>query len=167
MHTVLSFIAVLGIGSVVAALISWRVAISNHRQAWINALRDDLSTYLKELEIMHYVIGSLFRAKLDDGTLEKQTQEARAAILFTYWRIVLRLNRTERMHADLRQKLDDLMIVKERIPDRAKLNDAVDLARAILKREWDVTKYGVFTGPVLWAKRRFGTDQERASGRTP
>jgi hypothetical protein len=158
MHIVLSIIAVLGVGSIVAGLISWRIAISNHRQAWINALRDDLSTYLKELETMHYVTFSLLSAKADDGTLEKTKQDARLAILFTYWRIVLRLNRTEQMHIDLRQKLDDLMSVKARVPDLTKLNEAVDLARQLLKREWDVTKYGVFTRPVLWAKSRFGSN---------
>ena len=76
---ILSFIAVLGIGSIVAALITWRTAISNYRQAWINDLRDDISTYLKELEAMHYAIGNLFSAETDE-TLEKQKQEARIAI---------------------------------------------------------------------------------------
>ena len=154
---ILSFIAVLGIGSIVAALITWRTAISNHRQAWINDLRDDISTYLKELEAMHYAIGNLFSAETDDGTLEKQKQEARIAILFVYWRIVLRLNRTEEMHVELRQRLDDLMVVTKRVPDRVQLNDAVDLARRILKREWDVTKYWPFTDLVLWVKRRVGS----------
>ena len=154
MQSALSFIAVLGVGSIVAALISWFIAISNHRQAWINALRDDLSTYLKELEVMHYAIGDLFAAKDDDGTLEKRKQEARAAILLIYWRIVLRLNRTEPNHVELRQKLDDLMTITANVPDRAKLNDTVDLAQRILKREWDVTKYGVFTRPLLWLKER-------------
>src|SRR5882724_8918077 len=64
-----------GIGSIIAGLISWRIAISNHRQAWINALRDDLATYLKELEVGHYEIGKLFSAKTDDGTLEKQKSD--------------------------------------------------------------------------------------------
>lgn len=67
----------------IAGLISWRVAISNYRQAWINALRDDLATYLKELEIMHYEIARLFSAKTDDSTLERQKHETRIAILFT------------------------------------------------------------------------------------
>jgi hypothetical protein len=26
--------------------------------------------------------------------------------------------------------------------------------KKILKREWDVTKYGVFTRPVLWLKQK-------------
>jgi len=158
MHAILSIVAVLGVGSIVAGLISWRVAISNHRQAWINALRDDLSTFLRELEMMHYAIGSLFSAKSDDGTLEKQKQDARVAILFTYWRIVLRLNRIGRMHIDLRQKLNELMVVTEKTPDRTKVNDAVDLAQQILKHEWDVTKYGVFTRPVLWFKHQLGSN---------
>ncbi len=50
------------------------------------------------------------------------------------------------------------MFVTARVPDRTKLNDAVDLARQILKHEWNVTKYGIFTRPVLWAKRQFGSN---------
>ena len=61
------------------------------------------------------------------------------------------------MHVELRQRLDDLMVVTKRVPDRVQLNDAVDLARRILKREWDVTKYWPFTDLVLWVKRRVGS----------
>jgi hypothetical protein len=47
----ITLLAGLGIGSVVAALVSWwstkAVTISNHRQNWINALRDDLVTIPK------------------------------------------------------------------------------------------------------------------------
>jgi hypothetical protein len=162
-QTFLSVVAVLGIGTIVAAIISWKVAISNHRQAWINALRDDLATFLKDLETMHHTIGSLLAAAIDDGTLEKQKNEARVAILFTYWRIVLRLNRTEVTHIDLRQRLDDLMVVSGTVPDRSKVNDTVDLARRILKREWDVTKYGILLRPVLWFKSRFGSTRRHLS----
>ena len=41
MQSILSVIAVIGVGSIVAAFIGWRVAISNHRQYWINALSED------------------------------------------------------------------------------------------------------------------------------
>ena len=108
MESILSVIAVLGFGSIVAALIGHRSALGNHRQNWINGLHDDLGTFFKELEVMHQTIGEIMR---DGGTTEldqKNMQEARVPILFVYWRIVLRLNRTEQMHIDLRQKLDNL-----------------------------------------------------------
>ena len=38
-----------GFGSIVAALIARWVAVSGHRQSWINALRDDLALFFKEL----------------------------------------------------------------------------------------------------------------------
>jgi hypothetical protein len=160
MQVFLSIAAVLGLGSIVAGLISWRIAISNHRQSWINALRDDLADFLKELEIMHYAIGSLLSAAADDGTLEQRKQDARVAVLFTYWRIVLRLNRNEQAHFDLKKKLDDLMVVRTKVPDRKMLDETVDLARRILKREWEVTKYGIFLRPVLWFKRQFHLDRD-------
>ncbi len=152
MQAILSIVGVLGFGSIVAGLISWRIAILNHEQARINALRDDVTTFFRDLEVMHYTIGDLFAAKTDAGTLEKRTQDARVAILFTYWRIVLRLNATQRMHIDLREKLDDLMVVREKVPDRTTLHHAADLAQQILHREWDITKHGLFTRPALWGK---------------
>jgi hypothetical protein len=153
MQTILSLLALLGLGSIIAALISWRVAISNHRQAWINALRDDLATYLRELESMHYVIGDLWLNADPDS--EKKKREARIAILFVYWRIVMRLNRTETAHVELRDKLDGLMTVTERVPNRDQLEQTVDLARRILKREWDVTKHGMLTDSMLCLKKRW------------
>jgi len=107
---------------------------------------------------MHHAIGNLFAAREDGDSLEQRKQDARCAILFTYWRIVLRLNRTEPMHGDLRQKLDQLMLVSDRVPDRQKVDEAVDLARQILKQEWNVTKYSIFTRPILWVKRYWGTN---------
>jgi hypothetical protein len=150
MQIVLSILAILGIGSIVAGLISWRIAVSNFRQSWINALRDDLATYLKELENMHHAIGRLLHEAGPDE--EQNKQDARVAVLFVYWRIVLRLNRVEPMHIELRQKLDDMMIVSAKVPDRDKIEEIVDLARRILKQEWNVTKYGMFTSLVAWMK---------------
>jgi hypothetical protein len=138
---VVALLTGIGIGSIISALIGLLVAVSNHRQAWINALRDDLATYLRELERMHYAIGHLLGGR---GTtdLEQQKEDARIAVLFVYWRIVLRLNRTEQMHIDLRQQLDELMTITNNVPDRAKIESVVDLARRVLKREWEVAKFG-------------------------
>lgn len=138
--TFIALLAAIGVGSITAALVGRWVAISNLRQAWINALRDDLATFFKELEQIHYAIGDLQRAPA--AKTEKLKRDARVAILFVYWRIVMRLNRTERMHIELRGKLDALMTVSSKVSDRAKVEEALDLARRILKREWEVTKLG-------------------------
>ena len=151
MHWVVSLIAVLGVGSIVAALFGWAIAIASHRQAWINALRDDLATFLRELQATHYAIGDLFAGATPEA--EQRKREARLAILFTYYRIVLRLNITEAPHIELKRRLDELMRVEDRVPDQEKLNGLIDLARRVLKREWAVTKYGPLTDLALWAKR--------------
>jgi hypothetical protein len=151
MGTFIALLAGIGVGSIIAAFINWLVAISGFRQAWINALRDDLSTYFQELEKMHYVIGDLLRERSEAN--ERKKREARIVILFVYSRIVLRLNRTEKMHIELRQKLDELMTTTETIPDRAKVEEVVDLARKILKQEWNVTKYGPAAPLVIKAKK--------------
>jgi hypothetical protein len=92
----IAIISAIGFGSIVAAVVGWYGVISNHRQAWINALRDDLAMFLRELEVMHYAIGDLFAAKTVDELppLEKQKQDARVAVLFIQRRIVLRLKST-------------------------------------------------------------------------
>ena len=41
----IALIAEIGIGSIIAGVISWIVAISNQRQQWINALREDIADY--------------------------------------------------------------------------------------------------------------------------
>jgi hypothetical protein len=74
----IAIISAIGFGSIVAAVVGWYGVISNHRQAWINALRDDLAMFLRELEVMHYAIGDLFAAKTVDELppLEKQKQDS-------------------------------------------------------------------------------------------
>ncbi|HEX4371250.1 MAG TPA: hypothetical protein VH019_07875 [Rhizomicrobium sp.] len=152
MGTLTSILAVLGVGSIVAAFIGWRASISNHRQAWINALRDDLATFLRDLETIHVIVDRQFRNVAENVQNEEDRKAARVAILFVYWRIVLRLNRRQKPHTDLRDKLDALMTVASRTPDRTKIEDAIDLARQVLKREWDVTKYGSMATPIFWFK---------------
>jgi len=154
MQFLLPLIAVLGVGSIVAAFIGRRALISNHRQAWIDALRVDLALYLRELNSMHYAVGDLLKGDGIASELEERKRTARLAFLLVYWRIVLRLNRTEKLHILLKQKLDDLMQVQSAVPDTSSVDDVIDLARIVLKREWDVTKYGAFTDLMLFIKGR-------------
>jgi hypothetical protein len=62
---VIALLAGIGVGSIAAALIGWFVAISGHRQAWINSLRDDLASFLMQLDAMDHAFG--------DVTLDKPT----------------------------------------------------------------------------------------------
>jgi len=161
MTIIATLIAGVGIGTIMAALIGWQVAISNHRQAWINALRDDLALYLEKLEIAHGSIGDFLRGN-GNAKLEMKKREARIALLHVYWRIVLRLNRKEKLHRDLKEKLESLLIVSTQVPDPVVVGDAVDLARQVLKREWEVTKLGILAGPVMRCRDRQPLDQAPA-----
>jgi hypothetical protein len=162
--TFIALVAAIGVGTIISAFVGLWGAISNHRQAWIDALRDDLATYFKELEQMHHVIDDLHSTPAK--TTEKKKRDARVAILFVYWRIVMRLNRTEKMHVELRQKLDALMRISTKIPDREKIEDALDLARRILKREWEVTKWGPFAWAVIPLKDSGPCVEIHAAGTT-
>ena len=99
---------------------------------------------------MHRAVGKVLHGGGADA--EEEKQDARIAVLFIYSRIVLRLNRTEEMHVELKNKLDDMNMVRDRVPDRVKVDDLVDHARRILKHEWDVAKYGPFTKSILKLK---------------
>jgi hypothetical protein len=91
----ITLIAAFGVGSVMASFVGWwsakAVAISNHRQNWINALRDDLVSYLNEIEIVHYRLTQTSRNGATTDDLDR-LQDARRAALAAYRRILLRLN---------------------------------------------------------------------------
>jgi hypothetical protein len=154
----ISLLAGIGLGSILAAIIGWFVAISNHRQAWINALRDDIAIYLKDLEVMHHAIRNLLapESSIDLATREKQKRDARISLLFVHRRILLRLNRKESLHIELAKKLDEFLKVETRVPDTALVDELVDVAREILKREWEVTKLGPLAKPIMWLRDRRG-----------
>ena len=140
LNTFIALVAAVGAGTIIAALVGHLTTISNYRQAWINALRDDLAEFFKALETMNYVI---FNYLKDSEKYDEPRREARVALLFVYERIRLRLNRVEEMHAHLESKLREFLDkpIGEMMADRNKINEAVDLARRVLKSEWEVTKY--------------------------
>jgi hypothetical protein len=158
----LSLITGIGIGSIIGATISafigWRVAILNLRQASINALRDDLATFLKELEVMHYTIGNLLSPNNTDpfSEREKQKHEARMAVLFIHRRILLRLNGTDPLHQELAEKLYVFERVETRVPEKAAVRDLVDVAGKLLKREWEDTTRWPWARPIRAAARLTG-----------
>jgi hypothetical protein len=99
---------------------------------------------------------TLFKAKSADDlpALEKQTHDARVALLFVHRRILLRLNRKEAMHVELANKLAEFDKVETKVPDADRVDSLVDLARQVLKREWEVTKLGPLAMPVMWWRDR-------------
>ena len=86
-------------------------------------------------------------------TLERQ-QETRYAALLVYRRILLRLNITEQPHIQLAEALKQLLVVDGRTAESKRVDDVVGLARQVLKHEWAVTKYGIFTGLEVGYKTR-------------
>lgn len=146
--------AILGfIAAIVAALITRSVMIANHRQAWINALRDDLAQFFTNIDVIYFRMATLVKAGDEDG-LESQ-QKARNEVLLVYRRILMRLNMTEPLHQQLERALEALLLVQGKTVNQEDLTKAVTLARTVLKREWNVTKYGPFTTPIVALKTQW------------
>ena len=156
----IALVAAVGVGSIVAAIVGWwsakAVTISNHRQAWINTLRDDLATFLKQVDVLHFRQTRISGAHNPNPTtddLEKQ-QDARNDAMLVYRRVLMRLNMTETDHEDLAEALNALMTVSKTTADADKIDAVVGMARVVLKHEWAVTKYGIFTKLVLLLRRK-------------
>ncbi len=137
---ILAFLAAIGAGAIIAALVAHLTTISNFRQAWINALRDDIAEFFKSLEAMNYAAQDFMQ---DSEKHTEKRQAARLAVLFLYERIRLRLNRIEPPHIELDAKLRAFLDnpLGQMLSDRSKIDETADLARRILKAEWDVAKY--------------------------
>lgn len=155
----ISVVAAFGIGSVVAAIVGWfsakAVAISNHRQNWINALRDDLAIYISSIDVVRRrfmkISGTNGSGTTDD--LEA-LHDARNSALLVRDRIRLRLNMAEELHQDLDRRLNYVLIVDQPNPLVEKIEEIVIVARKILKQEWEVAKYGIFTKLIRCARSR-------------
>ena len=142
----LKVISALGIGAVVAALIAGfiarGVAIAQLRQAWINALREDLANFVSAVDFV--------------SAMSEVTPERQAELGFTpadiarrmlessqaEYRVVLRLNVAEADHVRLQSLVSQVPIHVNggRVQTAAHLDQIVYLSQAILKREWEVTK---------------------------
>ena len=148
----IALLAGFGIGSIVAGVLARWSVISGLRQKWINALRNDIAAYLRDIELANYHAGmfltSVPRSKESEELLSKIVNKRIAAQLL-YRRILLRLNNTETLHITLASSLTELLgtATTERI------EATTALARQVLKREWQVTKYGIFFHPVMAWRR--------------
>ncbi len=141
--------AILGlVAAVTAALITRSVMVSNHRQAWINGLREDLAAFFTAIDVLDLKTSKVS----EDPAHVEEHQKARNDALLAYRKILMRLNMNETLHRQLEKSLQSLLAVEAKAANQDELMAAVTLARTILKQEWEVTKYGPFTGPILQLK---------------
>ncbi len=151
-------IAAIGVGSIVAALVGWlsakTVAISNNRQNWINALREDIATFLKEIDLLHLRLSQMHREGATTDDLDSKT-EVRAAALLLYRRIRMRLNMTETSSKALREALDALMTIDSSVADTARIEAVLQASSVVFRQEWAVTKYGMLARPLMALRNLF------------
>jgi hypothetical protein len=140
------------IAAVTAALIARSVMVSNHRQAWINGLRDDLAQFFTAIDQIHFRI--MAHSQVDTRKLGEEQRKARNDGMLAYRKILMRLNINEPLHQQLEKSLEALLKIQDENLDEGQIVATVTLARAILKREWEVTKYGWFTEPISGLKSR-------------
>ena len=95
----------------------------------------------------------------DSVSTEARKAVARTDVLTIFERMRLRLNKGERLHIELEKKLREFIDepLGEAMAGRKKINEAVELARDVLKIEWEVAKH-----PWLsrWNRNRAGWSDE-------
>jgi hypothetical protein len=139
---VIAFLAALGVGSITAALIGWFNAISGYRQAWINAVREDIAEFFKQMHVFARMISSYPDSSSADK--DQKIEQARLDAEFYLRRIKMRLNTTETLHQELATLLTDIQDTTHSLVDRVKADKAIVAAQALLKEEWSATNIRFF-----------------------
>jgi hypothetical protein len=145
MATTILLIAVIAV-----ALVGRSAIFCYHRQARLNALRDDLAQFFASIEVAQ---SRTLSQGGETNNLERQ-QKSRADALLIYRRILLRLNINEPPHRRLEKALEALLLRNKGL-NQEELTAVVTLARAVLNEEWDVTNYGVLAEPIAAFKKRW------------
>jgi hypothetical protein len=154
------------VGTVAAALVAGGIAranliasketkVSEFRQAWINALRDDLAALFSNVRT---ITRALQEARAPAGTvhpnfvIEKaKLTDARHGAAEMNHRIRLRLNAAQADHAELMRSLYEMMMAVQHFLENvdAQAGDALIAVEAaatcaaeVLKTEWDAVKVG-------------------------
>jgi hypothetical protein len=141
---------VLIIAVIVVALIGRSAIVCYHRQARLNALRDDLAQFFATIEVAQSRMPSQGG---ETSNLERQ-QKARADALLIYRRLLLRLNMNEPPHRRLEKALEALLLRNKGV-NQDELTAAVTLARGVLNEEWDVTSYGALAEPIAAFRKQW------------
>jgi len=167
MSTELPVQSIAAIATVVATLIASAMSFVNltltkeqktseFRQAWINALRDDLATFFacarafaRSIETLH-LFGAEYKEKTAFLISEQKISDIRYEVAEVRYRIKLRLNPGEAEHKELLRLMDRAVdeqhkMIAEKTDATATLK-AVELAAEyacpILKTEWERVKRG-------------------------
>lgn len=151
MWNIIAYPAIIAaIAAIIVAAIGWAsiksVVISNHRQAWINALRDDLAEFFTSVDEFHFAHSKLLQRGAETDLTEQR--DLRNKVLLTYRRTLMRLNIREPLHQRLEGALQPLLDVSGKTINQTDLATAVLAAREVLKYEWEVTKWGMFARPI-------------------
>jgi hypothetical protein len=147
--------SITGAVSFVSLIISKEQKISEFRQSWIDALRNDLSEFSSQARQVAAHIEP-FSIKMLASTVSGEAEDRpdpllanRRRLAQAYYSIRLRLNSSESDHEKLIARLD---IVYEVLNTRAEsirfdqtvkeLNEMATIAEGVLKREWNRVKAG-------------------------
>ncbi len=142
--------AILLVAVVAIAFVGRSAIVFYHRQARLNALRDDLAQFFASIEVAH----SRTPSQGGEASNVERQQKARADALLNYRRILLRLNFNEPPHRSLEKALEAL-VLRSRSLNQDELTAAVTLARTVLNEEWDVKNYGVVAEPIAAFKKQW------------
>ena len=159
--------AIAAIATIVAALIAAALSfvtltlskeqkISEFRQAWIDALREDLASFFAAARAVARTteLAQQFGVAYNDKALLPITQEKISELRYqgaeTFYRIKLRLNPDETEHKELLRLLgraieEQNKMMVERTSNAETLTAidlASDYARPVLKTEWRLVKLG-------------------------
>jgi hypothetical protein len=167
MHTELPAQAIAAIATLVAALITGAISFVNltltkeqktseFRQAWIDALREDLSKFLgaarafaRAVEILHQ-FGPDYKNKVALTLSEEKISDLRYQASETLCRIQLRLNPSEAEHVELLRLLRRAIDEQNSMlrsgggidPTMKAIEPATEYAQPVLKKEWERVKSG-------------------------
>lgn len=147
----------IGIGAVIAAFVTGRavkfVKLSEHRQNWINALRDDVAEYIANAHGVQADTKDLISLSQDSeqrAELHRRITTKKDGADTLLLKIALRLNPKEDDHIALEKLLNELR--EGKTVDVELEKRAIEQARLVFKREWDVAKYGELVDVRLWLK---------------
>ena len=162
-------------GALTAARISQQMKISEFRQKWIDALRDDIADYLRSADKWFDTYQDINTTLDQDAKAQKVTaaDEERYTTLKLLRRIQLRINPLDNPDkqedkaflTNLAALINPGATPPDAFGDRSRTawNESVDLvllqSRAILKREWQVTKHPWWglKRKLIWKAEKTGT----------
>lgn len=141
-----SFVA--GVVALIGLIVSKEQKTSEFRQAWIDALRGDLSSYLTEINAIHDLVKIKYKGMEEKVTALSPHYRALNTATFN---IHLRINPTEDRSKDLiksmnkfhRLALNEATISTQNIRPAEK--EFIEASQTLLKFEWDRVKEGEFT----------------------